>query len=297
LTQLPTSIEIGTVAQTSIVNQRVIVPHSGRDAFRDAILSLVRDFRQARLIAWQFFLRDTRADFRQSFFGYAWLLINPIANTVVWVFLNRHQVVRIDTGTAPYAVFVLSGTMLWTAFTLSLTGVLSIVGNSRTMLGKVNFPHESLVYSSFLKSGTEALTASLVLVPALIVYHVQVTMFSLLYPLALMVSILVGAFIGLALSPIGSLFSDVSRGVHLALRFGFFLAPVIFALPATGTARALMLLNPITPVLMSGRAWLLGSGETFPTAFGLIAVLSVLPTALGVVVYKVTLPYLIERLS
>jgi lipopolysaccharide transport system permease protein len=276
---------------------RVIVPHSGRTAFGHALRSLITDFRQARQIAWQFFLRDTRADFRQSLLGYGWLLVNPIANTVIWVFLNKQNVVSIDSGEAAYPLFVLSGTILWTAFTVSLTGILNLVGNARSVLGKVNFPHESLVYATVQRSILDSIVASIVLIPALIVFPANLSATSLLFPVALLVCILIGAVIGLALSPIGSLFSDISRGIHLILRFGFFLAPVIFPLPSSRVARTLMLMNPVSPILVSGRSWLLGSGETMPVAFSVLAISSIVLVGIGLLVFKVTLPYLIERLT
>ncbi len=88
---------------------------------------------------------------------------------------------------------------------------------------------------------------------------------SFFFPLALLGALLVGCSIGLILTPIAALYHDVSRGMQLALRFGFFLTPVIFPLPEAGLPRMLMLLNPVTPILVSGRAWLTGSGEAMPT--------------------------------
>src|SRR5215203_4510885 len=220
---------------------RVIEPHNGLEAFRAATRSLIGGFRQARLLSWRFFLRDTRADHRQSVLGYLWLVFPALANTITWVFLNNQGVVNIESGNVPYALFVLSGTILWTAFNGSLMSVLGVVSAARGFLSKVNFPHESLLYSAFLKSSLDAVLASLVLIPALFLYSEAFAISILLFPIALVAALLLGWTIGLIAVPIATLYSDVSRAIQIVLRFGFFLTPVIFALPKHGIARAVML--------------------------------------------------------
>ena len=276
---------------------RVIVPHAGLAGFRLALLTLWTQFPQARDLAWRFFLRDTQASHRQSLLGFFWIALPPLANTLVWVLLNKSDVIRIDSGSTPYPVFVLAGTVLWGAFNAALMAAMSIVNEARGVLSKVNFPQEALVYTAFLKALVDASIPALLLAPALLIYHVPLTAGTLLFPLALLAALLLGLSLGLILVPIASLYSDVSRAVQLALRFGFFVTPVIFPLPASGLARQLLSLNPLTPILVSGRTWLTGAGELMPTAFTGIFLGSLLLLACGLLFFKVALPHLIERLS
>ena len=276
---------------------RVITPHSGLEGFRSALRSLVVGFPAARHLARRFFVRDMRADYRQSVLGYVWLVVPALANVVVWTFLNSENVIRVDSGAVPYAVFVLSGTILWTAFNGSVMGMLSLVNAARGLFSKVNFPHESLVYSAFLKVATDALLASAILIPALLIYNVTPTREASLFPVALLAALLLGTAAGLLLVPVASLYSDVSRAVQIVLRFGFFVTPVIFPLPAAGLARRLMLANPITPVIVSGRSFITGSGETMATALASVAAGSLVLAVLALVIYKVALPFIVERLG
>jgi lipopolysaccharide transport system permease protein len=279
------------------INIKVIQPHSGLDAFNQSVRGLRADFPHARRLAWRFFLRDTRADHRQSVLGYLWLIFPALANTLTWVFLNNQKVVNIDSGNVPYPIFVLSGTILWTAFNGSLMGMLGVVGAARGFLAKVNFPQEALIYSAWLKSLLDAFLAALILIPALFFFKANFFWTMLLFPAALLASLAVGWAIGLLAIPIATLYSDVSRAIQIVLRFGFFLTPVIFQLPRGGIARRLMLLNPVTPIVATGRDWLTGSGEAMTQAFGTVGVVSVIVLAAGIVVYKVALPHLIERIS
>jgi lipopolysaccharide transport system permease protein len=275
----------------------VIVPHSGIEGFRHACGSLFTRFPQAWALAWRFFLRDTRASHRQSLLGYFWIFFPPLVNTLVWVMLNKSNVIRIDSGSVPYPLFVLTGTVLWAAFNGAIMAAMAVVGDARGVLAKVNFPHESLVYTAFLKSLVDACIAAFLLLPALLIYQVPFHAGLVLFPFAIMAALLLGLAIGLILVPIASLYSDVGRAAQLALRFGFFITPVIFPLPTEGLARTLMCLNPITPVIVSGRAWLAGSGEAMPVSFFAVLSASILLITVGLLFFKVAMPRLIERLS
>ena len=275
----------------------VMEPHSGLDAFHDAFASIRTEFPQARRLAWRFFMRDTAAGYRQSLLGYLWLVLPPLANTLVWVFLDSQKVIEVDSGSVPYALFVLSGAILWTAFNASVMAMLNVVNSARNLLAKVNFPHESLIYSAILTSITDALIASTLVIPTLIFFDAGWQPLMPLFIIALMGTLVLGATIGLLLLPIAVLYSDVSRAIQLVLRFGFFVTPVIFQLPASGSARSLMLLNPVTPIIVSGRAWLTGTAESMPLAFSIIIGSCLFLFLLGLLVYKVAVPHLIERLG
>jgi len=276
---------------------RVITPHSGVEAFRYALTSLWKGFPQAKWLAWRFFLRDTRAAHRQSLLGYFWLILPPLANTLVWVFLNSQKVIHIETGSVPYPVFVLAGTILWAAFNGALMAMLGVVNEARSVLSKVNFPHESLVYSGVLKAFVDSIIPAVLLIPALFLYPVPWSPAMLFFPVALVASLLLGTALGLIVIPVAALYSDISRAIQLGLRFGFFVTPVIFALPPDGIARTVMMLNPLTPLIVSGRTWLAGSGELMPLGFLIVLSASLVLIAAGLLFFKVTLPHIIERIG
>jgi lipopolysaccharide transport system permease protein len=276
---------------------RVIVPHSGLQGFRHACSSLFSGFPQARALAWRLFLRDTRASYRQSLLGYFWIFLPPLASTLVWVLLNKSDVVRIDSGDVPYPLFVLAGTILWGAFNGSMMASLGVVNEARSILSKVNFPHEALFFNALLKSLLDAIIPATLIIAALLIYRVPFSPLMLLFPVSLLAMLALGLAAGLLIVPLASLYSDVGRAVQLALRFGFFVTPVIYPLPTDGMARTLMLCNPLSPLIVSGRTWLTGSGESLPLYFTAILTSSLILIALGLLIFKVVLPHLIERLS
>jgi lipopolysaccharide transport system permease protein len=175
--------------------------------------------------------------------------------------------------------------------------MLGVVGSARGFLAKVNFPHEALVYSAALKSSLDALLAALLLIPAILLFGRTFSPQMLLFVVALGASLLLGWTVGLIMVPIAALYGDVSRAIQLALRFGFFFTPVIFALPAHGIAHRIMTVNPVTPILVTGRAWLTNSGEAMPGAFLFVTLACLATLPISLLLFKVALPHLIERLS
>jgi lipopolysaccharide transport system permease protein len=276
---------------------RVITPHDGTDAFRYAFTSTIRDWKFSRELAWRMFVRDTKATFRGSFLGWLWFILPTLANSLVWIFLSGSNVININIGSIPYPLFVLTGNLLWTAFSLCLTSGLGVLQEAQGTLNKVNFPHESLLLVVLYKAVLNVGITLFLLPPLLFFYPVELRWEILLFPLGVFATMFSGLSIGLALLPFAALFQDLSRAVHLGMRFAFFLTPVVFPLPASGMARYLMEWNPATYLIINSRAWLLG-GETPQTLpFCIVTTISVLLFALGLLTMKVALPHIIERSS
>jgi lipopolysaccharide transport system permease protein len=276
---------------------RVIKPHYGVEAFTAAMTSIVQEFPQSRALAWRMLVRDTKATYRQSLLGYVWLFLPPLATAFVWVFLNSTSLVEIETGELPYPLFVITGTVLWTAFNASVMAMQEMIGSARSMLSKVNFPHEALIMTAFGKALLNSVIPAFLLIPAMVYYGVNPGASSMLFPVGFLVIILMGCSIGLLFVPIGALYGDVGRLVQLGLRFGFFVTPVIYALPDGGLTRTLLLWNPVSAPLVSSRSWLIGGGSAFAFEVLLILAGSLFLLGLATIVFKVVMPHLIERLN
>jgi lipopolysaccharide transport system permease protein len=274
---------------------RVITPHDGLDAFKYACTSILRDWSFTRQLAWRMFVRDTKAMFRGSFLGWFWIIVPTLANSLVWIFLSGSNVISIETGAVPYPVFVFVGNLLWTAFNGCLVGGLGVLGEAQGTLSKVSFPHESLLLLVLWKCLLNVVVTALALPVFMLFFPVDLRPQMLLFPLGLALTMLCGLSCGLILVPIAALFQDLTRAVHLGLRFAFFLTPVIFPLPASGLARKLMLWNPATSLIVTSRSWLLGGEQPDTAVLAIVSVCSLLLLALGVIALKVALPHIIER--
>jgi len=276
---------------------REYTPQQGFAAVGNAVRQIISERSHSFAIAWRIFVRDTKASVRLSYLGYLWLVFPVIANSVVWVFLSSQGVVSIENPGAPYPLFVYLGNLVWTAFTGSLLGGMGVLNEARGTLSKVRFPQESLGIVVLLKNLLTAVIALLCALPLLIWFSVSPGFSGLLFLPCLFGAMLLGLAIGLVCVPVAALIPDFQRLTQLAIRFLFFVAPVVFPLPQTGFARNLMLLNPATPFLVTSRAVLIGGESPQWFTVGIITGLSVIGVICGTVALKIVLPVIIERLE
>jgi lipopolysaccharide transport system permease protein len=63
--------------------------------------SVFADRLGSREFAWRLVLRNFIAQYRQSFFGYAWVFIPPLAASLPFVFLNSQGIVKVGATPIP----------------------------------------------------------------------------------------------------------------------------------------------------------------------------------------------------
>src|SRR5262245_53713285 len=71
---------------------------------------MIRDLLASRELAWRLFVRDTRAQYRNSLLGYAWVFIPPLVAALPFVFLNSQGVIKISETPLPYGAYAMIGT-------------------------------------------------------------------------------------------------------------------------------------------------------------------------------------------
>ena len=255
------------------------------------------DLASSRELAWRLTVRDLSAQYRQTFLGFLWAFILPLANTFVWIFLSRSGVVNVSDTPLPYPVYVFTGTMLWAILMDALNAPLQIVTASKVMLAKINFPREALVVAGIYQTIANALIKVALLLIALLVMGIHPDWGLLLFPIGLLSLILVGTLIGLALTPVGLLYADVGKGIPLLMQFLMYLTPVVFAMPNEGLPATLFRLNPLTPLILTARDWLTGFTPEHLVYFMVVNVVSILLLFMFWVVFRLAMPILIERIG
>lgn len=258
---------------------------------------LLADLRAARGLAWQLARRDVKAQYRGSLLGALWAFITPLVNAAVWIFLSASGIVRVSDTGMPYAAYVFSGTMLWQLFSEALANPIQQVTGAKSMLAKLNFPREAIVLSGGLRLLFGAGIKLAILIPAMFLLGVHPDARIALLPLVALAILLLGMAIGLFLTPVGMLYGDVARAIPLATQLLMYLAPVVYALPKEGLMHRLFLLNPMTPLLMTARAWAsAGEGQLLAQA-ALVTTGALLLLLLALFFFRITMSVIIERMS
>jgi lipopolysaccharide transport system permease protein len=251
----------------------------------------------SRELAWRLFIRDFYAKYRKSLLGILWAFLTPLVTGLVFIFLQGRGVVRFgDTG-IPYPVYVLTGTILWQLFTESLNAPLATVRTSSHMITKVNFPREALIISSFYQVMLNLLIKVLILAGTFLYFGIPLTREVALAAGAVLVLILLGMSIGLFLTPIGLLYSDVTSSLVIVTQVWFFLTPVVYPSPKNFPFNVVANLNPVTPVLTTARDLMTIGTVKNPEAFFVVTALALLGMFVSWVIYRLAVPIILERMS
>jgi lipopolysaccharide transport system permease protein len=275
----------------------VYTPSSALTQPAKLFAEMFRDLWQGRGLAWRLFLRDTAALYRQSILGYVWAFLPPLATAGTFVFLSSQKILIIGETPVPYAAYVLIGTLLWQSFVDALHSPARVVALNRGMLIKINFPREALILAGLLEVLFNFVIRLTLLVPVFWFFQIPVTGSILWFPVGVAALVLLGLSIGVVLTPIALLYTDIGRGVSIIAGFWLFLTPVVYPPPSSGFAAFLTTVNPVSPVILTARDWLISQPATHLPAFIVVTALALLLLFIGWVIYHVALPHLIERMG
>lgn len=259
---------------------------------------MVRDIKNGQDLAVRLTIRDIKALYRQSILGILWAFIIPIANTLTWIFLNASGIISMGENTSlPYPVYVFTGTMIWAMFLESMQSPINLTSQNKSILAKVNFPREAVIMSAVYQSLFNSTIKTVILIVALSFLGYFGGFILLLFPLAMLSMVLIGTTIGLLLTPLSALYTDISKGLPLVMQFLMYTTPVVYAIPKEGLTAQIIRANPLTPIIETARNWLTGSmGEMVPQ-FIVINLINIILLATVFVAYRLALPILIERMN
>jgi lipopolysaccharide transport system permease protein len=261
------------------------------------LTSMWQDLKDSRELAWSLFVRDISARYRQSILGVFWAFLPPILTGLVFIVLQSKQIVNFRETDIPYPVFALFGTTLWQLFTESLNAPLNSVRSAKSMLAKINFPREALIVSAFYQM-LYNLGIKLVILAGIFVYFgIQVTWGLMLAPLAILMLILLGMTLGLLLTPLGTLFTDVSSGLTFGIQLWFFVTPVVYPPPQSFPFSLIGTVNPVSPLLIGARDLATKGVLTNIEPFLIVSGLTLIGLFAAWVIYRTSLPIIIERMS
>ena len=267
--------------------------------------TMFREIWESRELVNRLVSRNIVGQFRQSFLGYLWIALPPIATTAVFTLLSQARIMQIPSNlesSLPYPLFVLIGTTLWGLFTQVCMMATTSISNAGSLVSKIYFPREVLILSS---TGNALVNFAIRVVVVILVFalflcrpHWQ----ALLTPLLVLPLLVFGLGLGLLLAPINTMMNDVSRMLEFAFQFGMFLAPTVYPTPALGSGGWQDILfwghklDPVSHVIYAVDT-AVGTGGWVPTAGYVVTVMiSFLTLAIGWRFFHICEPLLAERL-
>ena len=188
---------------------------------------ILAESRQLSALTWQFFLRDFKAMYQQTAFGYLWVVIVPLLNVGLFFYLNQAGLFTVGQMQVPYLVYAVIGSAFWQLFAPGVVACSQSLVSAGSMITKVNFPRESMVFAAFAKGIVPFGTQIILGILLMLFYSVPLTWGIVLALLAAAPLALLGLAFGLAFSLLNGLFRDIGNALPTVMSFILFFTPIL----------------------------------------------------------------------
>lgn len=277
-----------------VLTERIYSPtNRAKEVF--SIKTMFSDLGSSMFLGKQLFVRDVKGMFRQSLLGIAWAFLPPFFTAAVWIFLKSSGAVAITDVGMPYPIYVLTGTIIFQTIAEALRLPAEAVNKGKSMLIKLNFPRESLLISSFLQILFNFFFKFIALLVLLLFIGNKYEYTSFLFLPAVLGAVFFGFSLGVFLIPFQMLYTDFTKAINLIMQVMLYLTPVVYAYPNSGFLLKVVQINPFTPLVMVPRNWLTGQATEMVGYFWAVIGVGVVVFFLGWILYRITMPIIIER--
>jgi len=261
------------------------------------LASMARDILAGRELAWRLFVRDVSAQYRQTFLGYIWAFLPPLVASFTFIFLQSQGITNITGTGIPYPAFAMMGTLLWQVFVDAIMSPAGSLNGARAMLAKINFPREAILLAGLYMVLFNFLVRLILVIAVLLWWRIPVSSTVLFFPVAMGSLLLAGFAIGLAILPVSGLYGDVTRAVPMVAQFWMLLTPVLYPPRTEGLASWLAVWNPVSPLIVTARETLTAQPLSLLPAFWIVTACAACAAFLGLVIFRIAMPHLIERMG
>ena len=235
-----------------------------KDSFFLAPISSLSILFSHRFLIQNLLKRETKGRYTNSFLGYSWTVLEPALLSAVYYFLF---IMLADNPDRYYPAWVIIGVIVWTCFGKCLQSTVTSLTRNASTIHLVYFPRIIFSYSSIGSTVWTTMMSSLVLLPLLFAYDVQISWQLLLVPLAIFLAAFNAVGLGLLLAPANCINRDIEHLIRFIVRAGFFVSPVMWTWDMAverGWAADVVVWNPMVFPITLARDGFLGSITEFP---------------------------------
>ncbi|MGI0026169.1 MAG: ABC transporter permease, partial [Nitrososphaera sp.] len=208
-----------------------------------------------------FFLswRDLKVRYKQTVIGIGWAIFQPFFTMVVFS-LFFGTLAKVPSDNVPYPIFVYTGLLFWQFFSSALSETSGTLLSNQSIITKVYFPRLILPLATVTTKFVDFLIASVILLGMMVYYgYLPHIGGFLLVPLLLLITFMLSVGGGLILASINVKYRDVKYILPFFIQMLLFVTPVIYPASIAGKYSWILALNPLTGVIQTARATLLGT--------------------------------------
>ncbi len=205
--------------------------------------------------------REITVRYKQSILGYAWVIINPLFQILVISFVFS-TLLKVPSVGVPFIIFLSVALLPWTFFSSSVTASTNALVNNSTLITKIYFPREILIYSTILAKMVDFGLSLIILAVLMLFFQIPINFYIAWVPLILLIQIILTTGISLLLSSFNLFYRDIQYILTLALTLWFYVTPIAYPTEIIPDKFKLIFsLNPMAVIVNAYREVIIGQGQ------------------------------------
>lgn len=231
-------------------------------------------------------LRDIKLRYKQTAFGVAWVILQPlVASLVMALIFGRFA--RLPSDGKPYMLFVFSGMLGWNLF----AGILQRAGNSLVaetkLITKVYFPRLLIPLAGVLGGLVDFLVSLFFMLALMIYYHSWPGWWIALLPFVIGATLIFATGMSFWISALNVRYRDFVYALPFVIQIWMYASPVVYSLGLLSHDWQVRLLaNPMTGLIEGFRLSLLGTSSLSAAAIGTTLILSIVTVVTGAFYFR-----------
>jgi lipopolysaccharide transport system permease protein len=223
----------------------------------------LKELWQYRQLLYFFTWRDVKIRYKQTFFGAAWAVVQPILLLGVFgLFFGR--LAGLPSDGLPYPVFALAALVPWLLFSNSFSGAAQSVVKNTNLVSKIYFPRLAIPVSAGGSFALDFVLATGVLVVLQSFYGIFPTWRFVVVPALGLLTLLAALAFGVWLAALNVRYRDVAYVVPFATQILMFASPIGYPSSLIPEPwRALYGINPVAG-LVEGFRWAASGSQVNP---------------------------------
>ncbi|HSE98083.1 MAG TPA: ABC transporter permease [Blastocatellia bacterium] len=225
----------------------------------------LRDLWEYREVFYFLMWRDVKVRYKQTFFGVAWAIVQPLFLMLIFTFFFG-QLVRVPSDGIPYPIFIYAAVVPWTFFSNALASSgNSLVGNSN-LITRVYFPR-LLIPAAAVGAGLVDFAIALLLFLGLMPYYDMTPTWKVaLIPALVLLTTLLALAVGIWMAALNAKYRDVRHALPFVIQLWMFSTPIIYPMSIVPEdLRWLIAINPLTGIIEGYRSALFDRPFDWPS--------------------------------
>jgi lipopolysaccharide transport system permease protein len=257
--------------------------------------------------AWRyryFILSSIKTEFRVRFIrsrlGALWMILNPLAQVVIFAFVLSAVLSAKLPGIANrhgYVIYLMAGILGWSLFLEIVNRCLTLFIDNGSILKKLVFPRIAL---PLIITGSAAVNNALLFLAMIVIFSVleHFPGSALIWlPVLMLVNVSLALGLGLMLGVLNVFVRDVGQIVPVILQFVFWVTPIVYMVDIIPSQyRGWLILNPLIPIITGYQNALLYNRPPDLVGLALVALLVANLLVFALVLFRRASPEMVDQL-